>query len=161
MINWTNAQYKEKKIALVQKIETPIKIIRSGSQIVSAFPVKKSTVDYTGVANGVPIAFEAKETREERFYLKEIKEHQLEFLKLWVINGGLSFVLVNFVLKNEVFFLPLDNLLEYIEVSKTGKRGTKSIPYSDFKSTFPIVKSKNGIVLDYIDVVFFYYKLAV
>ncbi len=52
---------------------------------------KKSTVDYIGLFKGVPIAFDAKETKiETRFDLSNIKEHQYHFLENWEKNGGIA-----------------------------------------------------------------------
>ena len=64
LINYTNEYYREKKLAVVQKIPTPIKPIRmdkDSSQITLAYFEKDSTVDYIGVVQGIPICFDAKE----------------------------------------------------------------------------------------------------
>lgn len=52
MINNTNEYYRQKNLALVQKIPTPItpiKIDKDSSQITLAYFEKDSTVDYIGV----------------------------------------------------------------------------------------------------------------
>ena len=64
MINNTNEYYRQKNLALVQKIPTPItpiKIDKDSSQITLAYFEKDSTVDYIGVVQGVPVCFDAKE----------------------------------------------------------------------------------------------------
>ena len=56
MINNTNEYYRQKNLALVQKIPTPItpiKIDKDSSQITLAYFEKDSTVDYIGVVQGV------------------------------------------------------------------------------------------------------------
>ena len=52
LINVSNEKYRERGLALVQKIPTPIKPIRidkESSQITLAYFEKDSTVDYIGV----------------------------------------------------------------------------------------------------------------
>ncbi|MBC2722663.1 MAG: Holliday junction resolvase RecU [Desulfosporosinus sp.] len=65
LINFANQQYLAKRVALVQYIPTDWTVIRWGTQIISAFPAHKSTVDYIGVRNfkgeTVPLAFDAKQ----------------------------------------------------------------------------------------------------
>ena len=63
-INHTIALYEEKNLALIQKIPTPItpiKLDQSHKQITLAYFDKKSTVDYMGIVQGIPICFDAKE----------------------------------------------------------------------------------------------------
>ncbi len=72
LINRTNDQYREKKLALVQKIPTPITPIdidKESRHITLAYFDQKSTVDYIGVVQGIPICFDAKETRSDTFSL--------------------------------------------------------------------------------------------
>ena len=64
VINRTNEQYREKKLALIQKVPTPITPIRIDKEsrhITLAYFEKKSTVDYIGVVQGVQVFFDAKE----------------------------------------------------------------------------------------------------
>lgn len=64
LINVTNEKYREKKLALVQKIPTPIKPIKIDKEtrhITLAYFDQKSTVDYIGIAQGYAVAFDAKE----------------------------------------------------------------------------------------------------
>ncbi len=62
-INRTNDQYMERKLALIQKIPTPITPIqmdKGTSQITLAYFDQKSTVDYIGAVQGIPVCFDAK-----------------------------------------------------------------------------------------------------
>jgi recombination protein U len=152
LIEMANKQYAMKGRATIQKVATPWKVIRRGNQIVSAFPEKKSTVDFIGIANGRAIAFDAKSTRERtRFPLSNIEEHQFQFLKRWKDNGGISFILVEFAKKQEIYVLPYDELETWWNESQNG--GRKSIPYEWFLLNCDLVKSKNGILLDYLGVI--------
>ena len=58
MINYTIEQYSTKKLALIQKIPTPIKPINIDQEtrhITLAYFDQKSTVDYIGAVQGIPI----------------------------------------------------------------------------------------------------------
>lgn len=152
IIEATNKQYFQKGKATIQKIATPWKVIRRGKQIVSAFPEKKSTVDFIGVYDGRGIAFDAKSTSvETRFDLSNVGDHQFRFLKNWKENGGISFILVEFTKLNETYILPFEHLEKWWNEADRG--GRKSIPYEFFVNECELVKSKNGILLDYLSLI--------
>lgn len=152
LIERTNEQYRMKNRAVITKEATPTKVIRKGNRIVGAFHEKKSTVDFKGVYNGRAIAFDAKSTRETtRFPLDNIADHQIAFLKQWQDNGGISFILVEFAKRREIYYLPFKQLEEWVIQAKNG--GRKSIPYDWFYENCELVKSRNGIVLDYLHLI--------
>lgn len=152
LINITNQQYYLKGKATIQKVATPWKVIRRGKKIISAFPETKSTVDYIGVYNSRAVAFDAKSTRvNTRFDLSLIDRHQYEFLKRWQQNGGIAFILIEFVKKHEFFLLNIDQLTEWWEKAESG--GRKSIPYDWISNNCKRVISKNGVVLDYLSII--------
>ena len=67
LVNMTNEKYQAQNLALVQKIPTPIKPINIDQEtrhITLAYFEQKSTVDYIGVVQGIPICFDAKECTE-------------------------------------------------------------------------------------------------
>ncbi|WP_338114403.1 Holliday junction resolvase RecU [Tissierella carlieri] len=62
----------------------PMKPIRRGKQMVSADHKEKSMLNFIGLYKGIPIAFDAKEAKEEtRFPLSNIQPHQMEFIENW------------------------------------------------------------------------------
>ena len=78
MINRTNEQYRDKHLALIQKVPTPItpiKIDKESRHITLAYFEKKSTVDYIGAVQGIPVCFDAKECKTDSFPLANIHEH--------------------------------------------------------------------------------------
>ena len=93
----TNDHYRDKKIALVQKIPTPITPIEIDKQtrhITLAYFDQKSTVDYIGIAQGVPICFDCKECAVDTFTLANVHEHQVNFMKEFKEQGGVSVLLI-------------------------------------------------------------------
>ena len=70
MVNRTNEKYAEAGLALIQKIPTPItpiKMDKESRQITLAFFEQKSTVDYIGAVQGIPVCFDAKECAVDTF----------------------------------------------------------------------------------------------
>lgn len=154
IINLANTTYKRKGIALVQKIATPMKPIRRGKKIVSAYYEEKSTLDYIGIYEGVPIAFDAKETKEEtRFPLNNIQLHQIDFMLNWYKHGGIAFLLIYFTKLGTVYRLDWTTLDWYWNryQENRGKRGFGSIPFNEFQCNCKQLKSRDGIILDYLE----------
>lgn len=142
--------YKRKNQALIDKIPNAWVVQRAGKKIVSAYPEKKSTVDFVGMlANGRPIAIEAKSTVvRTRFPLSMLEQHQLNYLMRFAEMGGLAFVLVEFSKLREVYRLPIDYVAKYIEKSAAG--GPKSIPYEQITADCELIRSENGVHLHFL-----------
>ena len=93
MINRTNERYLESGLALIQKIPTPItpiNIDKNTRHITLAYFDQKSTVDYIGAVQGIPVCFDAKECAVDRFALQNIHEHQVKFMENFEKQGGMS-----------------------------------------------------------------------
>nr|WP_275667882.1 Holliday junction resolvase RecU [Paenibacillus oryzisoli] len=145
LIEYANQQYAAKGIAQIQKVATPWKVVRNGKRIVSAFPEKKSTVDFLGVYKGMAIAFDAKQTENKtRFPLANIEQHQIDFMIDWEKNGGIAFVIIDFKSHGQIFLM---NLQEFVIASSLYG---SSIPYKHFTQCIREVHHENGIVFDYL-----------
>lgn len=97
LINHTNDLYREKKLALIQKIPTPItpiEIDKSSRHITLAYFDQKSTVDYIGAVQGIPVCFDAKECAVKTFPLQNIHPHQIEFMGEFEKQGGIAFIIL-------------------------------------------------------------------
>ncbi len=152
-INFVNERYQKQGLALFQKIATPIvpvKIDPNTGTITQAYFEKHSTVDYIGIAQGVAICFDAKETANKSLPLKNIHAHQIEFMQEFQKQGGLSFILVHFTTIDRYFLLPIAQLTAYHENANCG--GRKSIPLEAFDEKYEIIKKGNG-VLHYLEAV--------
>lgn len=152
-IEVANEKYIRQGVADVEKIATPWKVKRDNrGNVKKAWPEKKSTVDFVGIANnGKYIVFEAKETENKtRFPLSMIERHQYNVLKRRYEMGGFAFVLIHFKEHKEIYRLPFVHLRYWVE-EQTER---KSIPYEWFKNNQNIlgVSLDNG-VLDYLPVV--------
>ncbi len=155
LINFTNERYRQSSLALLQKIPTPITPVRMDAEsktITLAYFEKQSTVDYIGVAQGVPIAFDAKETAGKSLPLQNIHAHQLAFMEEFRAQQGLAFLLVHFSARGEYYLLPFETLKAYWERAAAG--GRKSIPYDAFEKRYEI--RQNGSLLHYLEAVSLY-----
>ena len=161
MVDMTNQLYAQKGLAIIQKVPTPITPVAVDNKsrtITSAYFEKKSTIDFIGVAQGIPICFDAKETRQLNLPLKNIHIHQIEFMEDFRKQQGISFLLVHFQSKGEILLLPSEELARYSARANAGWR--KSIPYSEFDPAY-IVPNKNGFPVHYLVAVNAYYEKAV
>ena len=114
LINRTNEQYAEKKLALIQKIPTPITPVRmdkNSRHITLAYFEQKSTVDYIGAVQGIPVCFDAKECAVETFPLSNIHPHQVAFMSAFEEQGGIAFFLIFFSNQNLFYYLTFRELL--------------------------------------------------
>lgn len=151
LIDYTNRVYRNKGMALVDKVPTPwnVSYNKKTQRVRSAFPERKGMVDYVGVSKGRAIAFDTKNTRTNTsFPLSNVEEHQVRFLMDHQSQGGKSFLLIAFEGLGEHYILNIDQLIEWWEGMKKGER--KSIPHQYFMDNCQVVKSGNGVPLDYL-----------
>jgi recombination protein U len=151
-LNATNKLYQTRKIALINKRPTPIKVIKSqGTKVLSGFFESKSTVDYDGIYKGRPIVFEAKSVSVDRFDLSNLHVHQLNYLEEADRQGALSFVLIEFKNKKDIYLCTLSMIQHYVRLASSG--GRKSIPYDDFDIYGNLVEDTGRATLDYLKIV--------
>ena len=96
-INRTNEKYLENGLALIQKVPTPItpiNIDKETRHITLAYFDQKSTVDYIGAVQGIPVCFDAKECHTNTFPLANIHEHQVKFMEQFEKQEGIAFILI-------------------------------------------------------------------
>lgn len=151
MINRTNERYAEGGLALIQKIPTPITPIKMDQQtrhITLAYFEQKSTVDYIGAVQGIPVCFDAKECAVDTFSLQNIHEHQVQFMERFEQQGGVAFFLIYYTHKDQLYYLPFADLLRFWQRARDG--GRKSFRYEELDSQFFLPK-KHGILVPYLD----------
>lgn len=152
LINNTNEIYKEKGLAIVQKIPTPITPIKmnpKGKQITLAYFDQKSTVDYIGAVQGLPVCFDAKECREERFPLQNIHAHQVDFMEHFEKQGGISFFIIYFTTKDIIFYLPFEMFKFFWDRAKE-EGGRKSFKIDELNPDY-IIKPNEGVFVPYLE----------
>ncbi|KYG89992.1 hypothetical protein A0U40_09720 [[Bacillus] sp. KCTC 13219] len=153
LIDMTNNMYRNGGKADVDKVPTPVKILKVEKTKVTGHLDTPKWVDYVGISAGKPIIFDAKETHAVRLPLKNISLKQYEKLKRWYQQGAASFLLVAFWIKGknepEVYLLNFEQLAAFYEAPKTG-RGTKSIKLDFFRENCTRIGSEGGYAVNYL-----------
>ena len=153
MINNTNEYYRQKNLALVQKIPTPItpiKIDKDSSQITLAYFEKDSTVDYIGVVQGVPVCFDAKECAQDTFALQNIHRHQVAFMDRFEKQKGIAFFLIYYSHREQFYYLPYAHLRYFWDRAQEG--GRKSFTYEEVDKSWQI-RSCRDIFVHYLEMI--------
>lgn len=151
LLNRTNEKYLENNLALIQKIPTPItpiNIDKDSRHITLAYFDQKSTVDYIGVVQGIPVCFDAKECNTDTFPLANIHEHQVEFMRHFEEQNGISFILISYTQKNEFYYLRFQDLLRFWERAAEG--GRKSFRYEELDPEYFLPKV-SGVLVPYLN----------
>ncbi len=151
LINRTNEMYKEHELALVQKIPTPITPIKMNedhTQITLAYFDKKSTVDYIGAVQSIPVCFDAKECSSDTFALANIHEHQIGFMSDFEKQGGVSFIIIYYPHLDRFHYMRFAHLMSFWDRMMSG--GRKSIKLSELEDGFDI-KPHDGLFVPYLD----------
>lgn len=153
LINRSNESYREKGLALIQKIPTPItpiSIDKESRHITLAYFDQKSTVDYIGSVQGIPICFDAKECAANTFPLQNIHPHQIAFMEEFEQQGGIAFIILSYTHKNEIYYLPLIRLKEFWKRMEDG--GRKSFTYEEVDKSWKI-ESHRDIFVHYLEMI--------
>ena len=151
LLNRTNEKYLENNLALIQKIPTPItpiNIDKSTRHITLAYFDQKSTVDYIGVVQGVPVCFDAKECHTDTFPLANIHEHQVNFMQDFEKQDGVAFILISFTHRNEFYYMRFAEMLKFWNRAKEG--GRKSFRYEELEESF-FLKETPGVLIPYLE----------
>jgi recombination protein U len=143
----TNNNYRDKNLALIQKIPTPItpvKIDQTTRHITLAYFDKQSTVDYIGTVQGVPVCFDAKECAVDTFPMMNIHEHQIKFMEDFEKQGGIAFIILFYSQKNEIYYLPFCDIKKFYDRSING--GRKSFRYDEVDKNYRLGKAPGALV---------------
>ena len=150
-LNRTNEKYLEQGLALIQKIPTPItpvKIDKEHRHITLAYFDQRSTVDYIGAVQGIPVCFDAKECHADTFPLQNLHEHQVEFMREFEKQDGIAFLIIYYSTRNELYYMPFEEIDKFWKRAKEG--GRKSVRYEELNPKY-FMTLKNGCMVPYLD----------
>lgn len=151
LINRTNESYREKGLALIQKVPTPItpiKIDKENRHITLAYFDQKSTVDYIGAVQGIPVCFDAKECHTDTFPLANIHEHQVQFMEDFEKQEGLAFLIIHYTARDVLYYLNFNQMKKFWDRSKEG--GRKSFRFEELDMNY-ILQPSRGFFVPYLD----------
>ncbi len=146
LINYTIEILRERRLAVIQKVPTPItpiEIDKSSRHITLAYFDQKSTVDYLGAVQGIPVCFDAKECAVTTFPLANIHEHQMKFMQDFEEQGGVSFLILYFSEKHTYYYMRLAELTKFWQRREAG--GRKSFTYDELDPDF-FLTEKNSMI---------------
>lgn len=152
LINRTIEQYGEKGLAVIQKVPTPItpvQIDKHTRHITLAYFDKKSTVDYIGAVQGIPVCFDAKECATDTFPLQNIHAHQVEFMEAFEKQNGISFLLLYFTHRNLYYYMRYEEMMKFWHRMEEG--GRKSFLLSELDEAFFLPEKRGGIFVPFLD----------
>ena len=150
-INHTNTRYSEMGLALIQKIPTPITPVRIDKEhrhITLAYFDKISTVDYIGAVEAFPHCFDAKECNADTFPLQNVHEHQIHFMEKFEQQGGISFLLIYFTAREELYYMQYRQIRRFWDRAEDG--GRKSFRLDELEPGW-FMKLQNGFFIPYLD----------
>lgn len=153
LINITIDKYKDNNLALIQKIPTPIKPIKIDNatrHITLAYFDMKSTVDYIGVVQGIPICFDAKECNVDTFSMQNIHPHQVEFMEKFEQQNGISFIIISYTSKNEMYYVPFKDIKFFYDRAQNG--GRKSFRFEEIDKKYLIPQNK-GVPVHFLEMI--------
>lgn len=151
LINRTNESYREKGLALIQKVPTPItpiKIDKENRHITLAYFDQKSTVDYIGAVQGIPVCFDAKECHTDTFPLANIHEHQVQFMEDFEKQEGLAFLIIHYTARDVLYYLNFGQMKKFWDRAKNG--GRKSFRFEELDMDY-CLHPAHGFFVPYLD----------
>ena len=155
MINRSNDFYREAGLALMQKVPTPItpvNIDKESRHITLAYFDQKSTVDYIGAVQGIPVCFDAKECAQDTFQLENIHPHQVSFMRSFEEQKGVAFFLIYYTSREQFYYLSIRELGVYWDRAEKG--GRKSFRHDELKEDFFFTEGGSGAALvPYLDMI--------
>lgn len=152
-VNYTNEAYQEQGLALMQKIPTPITPVQFDKEhrhITLAYFEQKSTVDFIGAVQGIPVCFDAKECAADTFPLQNIHPHQVRFMGDFEKQEGVAFFLIYFTHRDEIYYLPYRQLLVFWQRAENG--GRKSFRYEELDPRY-FLRMQKGYFIPYLDAI--------
>ena len=128
-----NYQYNHE--AAICKIPTEFKPLRNASgKVVSVKVEKKSTVDFIGRYKNIPVAFEAKNSNQNRISLSEVQPHQEQFLDMWAEQpGAAAFVIVAFNQLQDFYRVPWLYWKTALDLWRTVRGAKKYVKIGDLE----------------------------
>ena len=146
-INRTNERYQQQGLALIQKIPTPITPVRMDKdhrQITLAYFDQRSTVDYIGAVQGIPVCFDAKECSMDTFPLHNIHEHQMNFMRDFEKQDGIAFLILYFSHRDEIYYMRYEEMLKFWKRGQNG--GRKHFKYEELNPKWFLTRNGNYLV---------------
>ena len=93
------------------------------------------------------MCFDAKETASDTYALQNIHEHQIKFMEDFEAQSGVSFIVLHYTKRDEIFYIPFRDIKTFWDRAQGG--GRKSFCYDEVDKGFRITQSE-GVVVHYL-----------
>ncbi len=114
LMNNTAMYYDENRICYIEKRFLPIIPLSITNNIVKGKLIKKSSVDYCCVYKGKYIDIELKQTDEDEFDIRKIKNHQLNHLEKINYYKGKAYLMIYFFKRDVIYMIEYNDLSNLI-----------------------------------------------
>ena len=71
-----------------------------------------------GAVQGIPVCFDAKECNADTFPLQNIHEHQIIFMENLEKQQGISFLLIYYTARNEMYYMRFEEVAKFWNLSR-------------------------------------------
>lgn len=136
LINYANQKYKDKGLALIQKIPTPITPVRFDKEsrhITLAYFEKKVLLTISGRYREFQFVLMQRNVQWIPF-LQNLHPHQVEFMKNFEKQNGISFLLIYYTHRQKCYYLRFSEMIKYWKRMEAG--GQKNFKYEELSPKF-------------------------
>ena len=150
-INHTCELYREKNLALIQKVPTPItpvQIDQKSRHITLAYFDKTRTITYMGAFQGILGGVDAKECATDTFPVQNIHEHQVAFMRDFERQQGVAFLILYFSHRDEVYYLTFRQMYRFWQRGIQG--GPKHFKYQELEPQW-FLERKGNVLVPFLD----------
>ena len=105
-------------------------------------------MDYIGAVQGIPVCFDAKEGTTDTFALQNIHPHQMCFMENFEKQGGVSFLIIYYTGRDEIFYLPFTDVKKFWDRREAG--GRKSFRYEELDREY-LLHRGHGVLVPYLE----------
>ena len=97
---------------------------------------------------GIPVCFDAKECSADTFPLQNVHEHQMDFMEKFEKQGGISFLLIYYSARDELYYMRYRQIKKFWDRAAEG--GRKSFRLEELEPGW-FMELKNGCYVPYLD----------
>lgn len=147
MIEISNNYYLNANIATINKVPTNVKVLKTvdNYHIIDGYFQESKFLDFVGAFKGKYLEFDAKETASHTsFPMSNIKRYQIERIRTVLSFGGISFLIIYFKARNEIFLVDGNLIIKAYDDNE------KSIEYGKIKETSILIKEGYLVPVDYL-----------
>ena len=95
----------------------------------------------------MPVCFDAKECAADTFALQNLHEHQVKYMEDFEKQQGISFIILHFTKRDEIYYIPFADIKMFWERAENG--GRKSFCYDEIDKSY-LISQEEGVLVHYL-----------